>query len=218
MLYDITNIAIEDYLTGLMPPRPPVLAEMEERAQQHGLSLVGPVEGTLLYLLTRSIGAREVLEVGTTTGYAAIWFLQALTPVGGRLTAIESQPQRVNLAHEFLEKAGYTNDVTLHQGEWSLILPKLTGPYDLIFLDILRSLKQDDQAIQALELCLQLLRPGGLLVTDNVLCSAQVLEEDAPSTVRGIQKFNQAIMAHPRLESVLLPVRDGVAISRLKEA
>ncbi len=218
MLYAITTTAIEDYITDLVPPRSPVLAELEARAHQQGLALVGPVEGTFLYLLARSVGAREALEVGTTTGYEAIWLLQALTASGGRLTAVESRPERVNLAREFLEKAGYTNDVTLHHAEWMTLLPKLTGPYDLIFLDILRSLTSDAESLQALDLCLPLLRPGGLLVSDNVLCSAQVLEDNAPPTVRGIQKFNERIMSHPELESVILPIRDGIAISRKKEA
>lgn len=218
MLYDITNIAIEDYLADLVPPRPAVLTELEDRARQQGLSLVGPVQGRFLYLLARSMGVRDVLEVGTTTGYAAIWILQALTAAGGHLTAIESDPKRYHLANEFLEKAGVRDSVTIHQGDWFDILPRLNmAAYDMIFLDILRSLTTDDQAVKALEACVPLLRPGGLLIGDNVLCSAQVLEEDAPPTVRGIQEFNRAIMNHPQLESVIIPLRDGVSISRKTE-
>src|SRR5262245_30930662 len=80
MLDDITNIAIEDYLIGLMPPRPAVLAELERRAHDRGLPLVGPVEGQLLYLLAKSMGAREALEIGTATGYAAMWLMYAVVP------------------------------------------------------------------------------------------------------------------------------------------
>ncbi len=215
MRYDITSIAIEDYLTDLILPRSPALQELEQRASEHGLSLVGPVQGQLLYLLARSMGAHEALEVGTTTGYAAIWILQALSAEGGHLTAIESDADRYNLANEFLEKAGFRNNVTIHQGNWADILPRMNmAVYDLIFLDVLRSLSSDDQAVQALNMCVPLLRPGGMLITDNVLCSAQVLEEDVSPTVRGIQHFNRAVMNHPELDSVVLPIRDGVAISR----
>ncbi len=214
MRYDITNIAIEDYLTELMPPRPAALAELEERAKQRGLSLVGPVQGQFLYLLAHSIGAKRALEVGITTGYAAIWLLQALTVHGGHLTAVERNPERCTLAQEVLGKAGYGDRVSIHKGEWFDILPTLDGPYDMIFLDILRSVSNVDQATQALEMCIPLLRPGGLLIGDNVLCSAQVLEEEAPPTVRGIQLFNRALMSHPQLESVIIPLRDGVSISR----
>lgn len=217
MRYDITNIAIEDYLTDLMPPRAGVLANLEELAKQRGLSLVGPVQGQFLYLLARSMGARQALEIGTTTGYAALWLLQALTATDGRLTVIERHPERSRLAREVMAQAGFDDRLTIHEGDWFELLPTLEGPYDLIFLDILRNVSGVDQATRALEMCVPLLRPGGLLIGDNVLCSAQVLEEDAPPTVRGIQQFNQALMSHPQLESVIIPLRDGVSISRKKE-
>lgn len=217
MRYDITNIAIEDYLAALMPPRPPVLAELEERASHHGLSLVGSVQGTFLYLIARSMNARQALEIGMTTGYAALWLLQALSATDGHLTGIESNPNRSSLAREMLDKAGYHERLTIHEGHWSEILPTLQGSYDLIFLDVLRSVSTEDQASQALEMCIPLLRAGGFLITDNVLCSAQVLEEDPPPLVRGIQRFNEAVMQHPQLESVIIPLRDGVAISRKKD-
>src|SRR5215510_4757482 len=98
MYEDITSIAIEDYLTALMPPRPQIFSELEKRAHDHGLPLIGPVEGQLLYLLARSASAREALEIGTATGYAAMWILRAIVPLGGRLTAIERQHDRFNLA------------------------------------------------------------------------------------------------------------------------
>lgn len=219
MIDTITNIAIEDYLAALMPPRTGALAELEQRAERQGLVLVGPVQGQLLYILARSIDARQALAVGTTAGYAAIWILQALQPVGGHLTVIESEPRRAHLAQEFLAKAGFNDAVTFYQEQWHAVLPRLTpASYDLIFLDILRSLTADDQALQALHMCVALLRPGGLLIGDNVLCSAQVLEDQPPPTVRGIQLFNQALMRHPELESTIVPLRDGVSISRKKDA
>jgi predicted O-methyltransferase YrrM len=219
MRYDITNIAIEDYLADLMPPRIEPLAALEEKAREQGLSLVGAVQGQFLYLLARSMEARQVLEVGITTGYAAMWLLQALSATGGYLTGIERQPERCQLARGVLSRAGLGDKATIHEGEWYNILPTLSGPYDLIFLDILRSVSNVDQATQALEMCIPLLRTGGMLVADNVLCSAQVLEdeEDAPPLVRGIQLFNKAVMSHPQLESVIIPLRDGVAISRKRD-
>lgn len=217
MRYDITNIQIEDYIASLVPPRNDVFAELEKRAHKRGLPLLGPTEGQLIYMLAKCIGAREALEVGTATGYAAMWLLQAVAPVGGRLTAIEQQPDRYKLAREFVDRAGYGDQLFIHEGLWSDVVPMLTGPYDIIFLDILRSLTRDDLAVNALELCVPLLRPGGLLISDNVLCSAQVLEEDSLPTVRGIQHFNRRMMEHPQLESVIIPLRDGVSISRKKD-
>lgn len=216
---DITNIAIEDYLAGLMPPRSGVIAELERRAHEHGLPLVGPVEGELLYLLAKSIDAREALEIGTATGYAATWILRAIGPGGGRLTAIERQPERYKLAQEYITRAGYGERLNILAGEWFSVLETVDGPFDLIFLDILRNLSDAQDAVRALDLCVSRLRPGGLLIGDNVLCNGLVVEDDPDlgPTVRGIQQFNRAIMEHPQLESVIIPLRDGVAICRKKD-
>jgi caffeoyl-CoA O-methyltransferase len=217
MYEDITSIAIEDYLAALMPPRSEIFAELEKRARAHGLPLVGPVEGQLIYLLAKSLGAREALEIGTATGYAAMWIMRAVVPVGGRLTAIERQPDRYQLAREYITRAGYGDRLNILAGDWFNVLETLSGPFDLIFLDILRNLSDEHDAVKALDLCIARLRPGGLLIGDNVLCSGLVLEEDAAPTVRGIQAFNEAIMSHPQLESVIIPLRDGVAVSRKKD-
>jgi predicted O-methyltransferase YrrM len=214
--YDITNIAIEDYLIDLMPPRDPVLASLEARALQTGLSLVGPVQGQFLYLQVLAMGAQKALEVGITTGYAALYLMRALKQTGGHLTAIERHANRVELASQVIGQAGMSDYITIHQGEWTELMPTLDHDFDLIFLDILRSAANAEQAPLALDLCAQLLRPGGILIADNVLCSAQVLEEDAPPLVRGIQQFNRDLMSHPQLESVIVPLRDGVAICRKK--
>lgn len=214
----ITNIGIEDYINALVPPRPEVLANLEQRGKQHGLSLVGPVQGQLLYLLTRIHNARKVLEVGITTGYAAMWMSLALKETGGKLTAIEGQADRCKLATEVFEQAGMLDSFDIHQGNWAEIIPTFHEEYDMIFLDILRSVHHVEDAAHALDLCVPLLRPGGVLVTDNVLCNAQVLEDDPPPTVAGIKRFNEALMHHPELTSVILPLRDGVAISRKRGA
>lgn len=216
MRYDITNIAIEDYLLDLVPPRDAVLAELEERARIRGLSLVGPVQGQFLYLQALAMGAEKALEIGITTGYAAIYLLRALKQTGGHLIAIERHADRVQLAEEIIGKADLSEGITILPGEWAEILPTLEPGFDLIFLDVLRSAANEGQAPQALELCVPLLRSGGILIADNVLCSAQVLEEDAPPVVRGIQQFNRHLMTHPQLESVIIPLRDGVAICRKK--
>ena len=214
---DITNIAIEDYLADLTAPRPPVLTELEQEAHIHGWPLVGPVEGQLLYLLALNGGAKEALEIGTATGYAAIWLLRAIAPAGGRLTAIERNPERIARARDYVTRAGYGEHFVQIEGEWFSAMADLQGQYDLIFLDILRHLSGELDALKALEMCVPRLRPGGVLIADNVLCSALVLDEDAAPTVRGIQEFNRAIMTHPQLESVIIPLRDGVGFCRKKD-
>src|ERR1041384_7288955 len=134
MYEDITSIAIEDYLAALMPPRSEIFTELEKRARAHGLPLVGPVEGQFIYLLAKSVGAREALEIGTATGYAAMWIMRAVGPVGGRLTAIERQPDRYQLAREYITRAGYGDRLNILAGDWLNVLETLSGPFDLIFL------------------------------------------------------------------------------------
>lgn len=216
MTDDITNIAIEDYLASLASPRLPVLAAMEQEGLERGWPLVGPVEGQLLYLLAKISGAREALEIGVATGYAAIWLLSAIAPNGGRLTAIERNPERINRARGFITQAGYGENFTVIEGDWFSSIEMLKGPYDLIFLDILRHMSDELGAVRALNLCVPILKSGGILISDNVLCNALVLEDDAAPTVRGIQEFNRAIMTHPELESVMVPLRDGIGVSRKK--
>ena len=214
---DITNIAIDDYLLDLMPPRSEIFRELEKRAHDRGLPLVGPVQGQFLYLLAKSMDAREALEIGTVTGYAAMWLMRAVAPAGGRLTAIERDLERFKLAKDYLTRAGYADQLVIHQGEWFSVLESIDGPFDLIFLDILRNLSDEHDAVKALDLCVSRLRPGGMLIGDNVLCSGLVVEDDAAPTVRGIQEFNRAIMQHPQLDLSIIPLRDGVAICRKKD-
>jgi predicted O-methyltransferase YrrM len=217
MRFDITNTQIEDYLASIAAPRPPVLAELEKKAYQRGLPLLGPVQGQFMHLLATCLDARSVLEIGTATGYAALWFLLAVAPKGGHLTATERHPERAALARETVAQAGLSEHFSIHEGDAFNILPTLAGQqFDIVFLDILRSLPEPDMALRALELCKPLVRPGGLLITDNVLCNALVLEEDPSPTVRGIQQYNLAIMADPDFESTIIPLRDGIAISRKK--
>src|SRR3954462_15713963 len=137
---DITNIAIDDYLLDLMPPRSEIFRELEKRAHDRGLPLVGPVQGQFLYLLAKSMDACEALEIGTVTGYAAMWLMRAVAPAGGRVTAIERDSERFKLAKDYLTRAGYADQLVIHQGEWFSVLESIDGPFDLIFLDILRNL------------------------------------------------------------------------------
>jgi len=113
-------------------------------------------------------------------------------------------------------RAGYGDHFIQLEGEWFSTLAGLRGTYDLIFLDILRHLEGEHDAHKALEMCVPKLRPGGVLIADNVLCNALVLDDDPAPTVRGIQAFNRAIMNHPELESVIIPLRDGVGVCRKK--
>src|SRR4029078_12512006 len=113
-----------------------------------------------------------------------------------RRADIEHCSERFKLAKDYLTRAGYADQLVIHQGEWFSVLESIDGPFDLIFLDILRNLSDEHDAVKALDLCVSRLRPGGLLIGDNVLCSGLVVEDDAAPTVRGIQEITREIQQH----------------------
>ncbi|HEY8476481.1 MAG TPA: O-methyltransferase [Chloroflexota bacterium] len=214
MDFGITPQPIERYLEEILPPRPPVLAEMERILPRQGVPLIGPLEGQLLTVLARAARARQVLEIGTGLGYSTIWLALAVEPFDGTVTTVERDPDRANGAEAFFRRAGLSARITVLRGDAFALLPTFTGPFDVIFLDILRGLDDPALAPRLLQLSVERLRPGGLLIADNALVEGRVARHDAPeASVQGLRAYNQAIMQHPDLDSVVLPLRDGVAVS-----
>lgn len=214
----ITSPAIERYLEGLLPEREPLLVEMEGQARQQGLPIVGPVEARLLFTLARLSGAKRVLELGACSGYSALWLAAAVEPFGGTVETLELDPQRAKLVEGNVSRSSAAGRVTLLRGDALEILPTLRpGSYDLIFNDLLRSGAGQTggvpNQVRFLELTLPLLRSGGLLLSDNVLCDGQVTETSPRGAAAGIAEYNRRIAQHPGLETSFIPIRDGVAIS-----
>lgn len=214
----ITSPAIERYLEGLLPEREPLLVEMEAQARQQGLPIVGPVEARFLFTLARLSGAKRVLELGACSGYSALWLAAAVEPFGGTVETIELDPQRAKLVEGNVSRSSAAKRVTLLRGDALEILPTLRpGSYDLIFNDLLRSGAGQTggvpNQVRFLELTLPLLRPGGMLLSDNVLCDGQVTEDQPRGAAAGIAEYNRRIAQHPELETSFVPIRDGVAIS-----
>lgn len=171
--------------------------------------LVGPLEATLLRLLVRISGARSVLEIGTFTGYSAITMAEAL-PDDGRLITCENDPKHVEIASGFFRRSGHGHKITLHLGEaletLDSLLPELT--LDFVFLDA-----DKENYVSYYEKIVPHLRSGGLIVADNVLWSGRVLEPREP-TDQALVRFNKHVHADPRVECIMLPLRDGVSVIR----
>jgi predicted O-methyltransferase YrrM len=160
-----------------------------------------------------SIGASRVLEIGTAIGYSGIWLAGAL-PAGGMLLTMEMNPDRARIARANFSRAGLADRASVIVGDAHLTLTKVSGPFDLIFQD-------GDKALYVpmLDRLVDLLRPHGLLVTDNVLWDGEVVpgfvaepKRDAADT-RAIAEYNERLNAHPRLMTATVPLRDGVSIS-----
>lgn len=214
----ITAPAVEQYLAGLVPAREPLLAEVEAHARANRLPIVGPDEGQFLYLITRLYGPKRILELGACSGYSALWFAAAVEPHSGNITTIELDPERADITEGHFQRSRYRDRLTLLRGNALDILPTLAAEsYDLIFNDLLRSGAGTTDGVpnqvRFLELSLPLLRPGGVLLSDNVLCAGEVTGERLSGVAAGIAEYNRLLANHPALETAFVPIRDGVAIS-----
>ncbi|WP_426754454.1 O-methyltransferase [Myxococcus sp. Y35] len=168
---------------------------------------VGAVEGAFLRMLVALTGARRVLEIGTFTGYSALMMAEAL-PDDGALITCDLNPEAADVARSFFERSPHGRKIDLRLGPALETLRTLQGPFDLAFIDA------DKPSYSAYwDAVLPLLRPGGLVVADNVLWSGRVLQPEAPHD-HAIVDFNAKVTADPRVEHVLLTVRDGMMLAR----
>ena len=153
----------EAYFREFLPKRDQLLHDLEQEARREGIPIVGPVVGELLFILARVTGAVQVLELGTATGYSAIYLARGCEPTGGRIITLEMDKAMAARAQRNLEKAGLSQRVEVRPGEALRLMAGLTGPFDFIFMDI-----DKESYSPALPHCQRLLKIGGLLVTDNV--------------------------------------------------
>ncbi len=202
---------IDRYLNRWAASKDPVVVEMEQLAAERGFPIVGPQVGRLLLTLARSIDAKRVLELGSGFGYSAWWFATAVGPEGRVILTEESQ-HNADLARGFLDRAGLANRVEIRVGDGLEIAGEYDGPFDIVFNDID---KRDYP--RALPVALERLRPGGLFIADNMLWQGQVLDEAAAdASTRGVLELTRALYAAPNLDTTILPIRDGVAISAVR--
>ena len=205
--------AIERYLAGLNRGSDPVLDEIARGNATRGLPLVDAEVGALLRVLATSVNATRILEIGTAIGYSGIWIAGALPP-GGMLLTMEVDAERARMAREHFAQAGLTDRVNVIVGDAQRMLSKVAGPFDLIFQD-----GDKGQYGPMLDRLVALLRPNGLLVTDNVLWDGEVAPGFTahptrdPADTRAIAEYNERVAAHPQLVTTIVPLRDGVSIS-----
>ncbi len=213
--FGITDPKIEAYLETLTPARTGVLADMEAHAARENVPIIGPVEGQFLYTVALATQAKDILDVGTAIGYSAMWLGLAARENGGRVVTLEKDEGRAGWAEAYFRQADMSGVCAVRRGDALVLMNGMEENFDFIFLDILTQFDHADTALRMLDLCLRRLRPGGLLLSDNSFRSGAVLDPNntVPST-QGIAAFNQAISSHPRLTTTIVPLRDGISISR----
>lgn len=192
----------------------------------HARMLSGAVQGQIMRMLVQLSGAKRILELGTFTGYSAICLASAL-PEDGHLDTLEINDELEDLILEGFERAGLSDRISLHIGDCKDTLRRLRGvmgldeggqaypamQYDLVYMDANKR-----EYCEYYELLFDMVRPGGLILADNVLWDGKVCEDPMPQDKQtlGIARFNDMVSADPRVESVILPLRDGLNLIRRK--
>ena len=209
---ELVTAAIEEYLKKISPQENPILGEMEERARREGFPIVGPLVGRILFQLVRVGGARRILELGSGFGYSAYWVALALGE-SGEITLTEFSKKNVSLAKEYFQRGKIRSRVHFRQGEALEVLETLKGKFDVIFNDV-----DKHQYPEVFRRAAPFVRPGGLLIADNVLWQGRVLEPDPDPDTQGILEYTRLIFESPDFFSSILPVRDGISISLKRQS
>ena len=179
----------------------------------HARMLSGPAQGQLLRMLAQMIGATSILELGTFTGFSAICLASAL-PEGGHMDTLELNDELEDLILGGFERAGLSDKIDVHFGDCKETLQRFRNEgrqYDLVYIDANKR-----EYCEYYDLVFDMIRPGGLILGDNVLWDGKVCQDPLPQDKQtlGIAAFNDMVASDPRVESVILPLRDGLNIIR----
>ncbi|MCI0489618.1 MAG: O-methyltransferase [Blastocatellia bacterium] len=202
----ITDKDVERYMDELLPARDDVLREMEERAERESIPIIGPAVARVLYQYARLIGARRVFEMGSAIGYSTIWLARAVGE-GGKVYYTDGSRRNADDARAYFERAGVADRIEILVGDSRDLIDTLEGEFDLIFNDV-----DKHQYPDAFRKAAPRIRSGGLLVTDNALWYGRVAREGTDPDTEGVREFNRLIYSSDDLYSVILPIRDGLAV------
>jgi predicted O-methyltransferase YrrM len=174
--------------------------------------LSGHLQGRILSLFSKLLQPKTVVEIGTYTGYSALCLAEGLQD-GGIVHTIDNNDERVPLLKRYFSEAGEQERIQIHTGNALDILPGIEGPYDLVFIDA-----DKHNYLNYYKLVLERMRPGGLIIADNVLWSGKVLETPKANDAdtKALVEYNTYVVSDPKVEVVLMPVRDGLSVARKK--
>ena len=206
---DVLDPALTAYLDSLVPPRPPELQAMEAYAREHDFPIIGPACGHICYQVARMIGARRIFELGSGYGYSTAFFARAVRENGGGVVHhVVWDDELSSRARRHLAALGLDGVVQFHVAEAVAELERTDGPFDLVFNDIEK--KAYPGSLRAIE---AKLRPGGVLIVDNMLWGRRVFEgNDRSPETEAIQTLTGSLLAEPWVTSIS-PIRDGLLIA-----
>lgn len=207
--------ALEDYVAFHSQEEPVLLQQLYKETHQKVLlprMLSGHFQGRVLSILSKIIAPKHILEIGTYTGYATLCLAEGLYE-NGTIDTIDIKEELIKIQRKYFDLSGKGSQIHQHLGNALEIIPKLDKKYDLVFIDA-----DKENYLNYLEIIIPKMNKKGIILSDNVLWSGKVLEEVAPNDVSTsiLKEYNQTINNHPLLETVLLPIRDGLTVSRVK--
>lgn len=200
----ILNKDILNYVEGLFPRLPQVLEKIDMQARQNRQPIVSKDAGIFLYLITKLVNPRRILEIGCNLGYSAAWMGLAKNN-NAVIDTIEIDNEIAEIANNNFASANLEDSIYIHIGAALDVIPNLSNNYDLVFIDAVKSEYKD-----YLDLILPKLNSGALILVDNVLWSGSVAYHSDDRTTRALQDFNHYFMNHPQLESTILTIGDGL--------
>jgi caffeoyl-CoA O-methyltransferase len=174
--------------------------------------LSGHLQGRILSMISKMVRPKTILEIGTYTGYSALCLAEGLVS-DGVLHTIDNNPERETLVNRYINEAGFEGKIIAHVGDAAQLIPELPGEFDLVFIDA----DKNNYSLY-FDLVIDRMPSGGLILSDNVLWSGKVVEPVNPKDTDTIAllEFNRKVHRDPRIEVVMLPIRDGLSLARVK--
>jgi len=206
---------LENYLINSSEDEPALLSELSRETHLKVVRprmITGHFQGRVLSLLSKIIAPKNVLEIGTYTGYSALCLAEGLQK-DGQLHTIEVNEELHDMQRRYFDRSDYASQIIQHTGDALDIIPKLDLTFDLIFIDAYKV--EYDAYFEAV---IQKTKPGSVILSDNVLWSGKVVEPLDPSdkATASLLAYNEKLKNDPRVETVLLPIRDGLTLCRVK--
>ncbi|MEO0573477.1 MAG: O-methyltransferase [Bacteroidota bacterium] len=205
---------LENYITEHSQKEPPLLTELTRETHLKVVRprmITGHYQGRVLSLLSKLIYPSTILEIGTYTGYSAICLAEGLSK-SGQLHTIDNNEELFDFQRKYFNKSNYGHQIIQHVGDAIQVIPNLEMTFDLVFIDA-----EKTQYNSYFEAAIKKCRPGSIILSDNVLWSGKVVESLAKGdrATKAIMDYNEKLAIDPRLETVLLPIRDGLTMSRV---
>ncbi len=206
---------LENYVAVHSQDEPQLLAQLNKETYQKILQprmLSGHFQGRVLSMLSKIISPKNVLEIGTYTGYATLCLAEGLAQ-NGCIDTIDNNEELFDFQKKYFDKSIFKNQITQHLGNALKIIPTLNKKYDLVFIDA-----DKENYINYFELVVPMMNKGGIILSDNVLWSGKVLEKvkENDKSTKTLLEYNKLLKTDSRVETVLLPIRDGLTLTRIK--